>query len=302
MARANPEFRPLIVSELSMLAEGYTAEIKAMAEREPPEGHEAVRRLALTMTAIDLKVPDIPTLATPPLRRDRVSFRIAEVNKDDIRGRARQSTSNDCREGARSPTKEVPMNAFTTASLVEQRGLAILLPYLEERAFKGRIVSTARGTLARTLQQDFGGYLLNTDDRTVWAVEIKIEQVWTGDLFLETWSNRNLESKVTHAKLGSTPGWLIKTRADMLLCYFLDTVDLVTVPVFRLKQWAFGSGEEGGIYRFLEKRQGRYAQANDSWGRCVPVDVLGAGDRGQAGEGAADVALWMTPSRLAAPV
>lgn len=70
------------------------------------------------------------------------------------------------------------------------------------------------------------------------------------------------------------PGGLIKTRADMLLHYFLDSDDLVTVPVFRLKQWAFGSGEEGGIYRFPEKRQGRYAQANDSWGRCVPVDVL----------------------------
>ena len=166
------------------------------------------------------------------------------------------------------------MNAFTTASLVEQRGLAILLPYLEERAFKGRIVSTARGTLARTLQQDFGDYLLNTHDRTVWAVEIKVEQAWTGNLFLETWSNRNLESKATHAELGSTPGWLIKTRADMLLYYFLDSDDLVTLPVFRLKQWAFGSGDEGGIYRFREKRQGRYAQANDSWGRCVPVDVL----------------------------
>jgi hypothetical protein len=104
------------------------------------------------------------------------------------------------------------------------------LPYLEERAFKGRIVSTARGTLARTLQQDFGDHLLNTDDRTVWAVEIKVEQAWTGNLFLETWSNRNLESKATHAELGSTPGWLIKTRADMLLYYFLDGDNLVTVP------------------------------------------------------------------------
>lgn len=27
-------------------------------------------------------------------------------------------------------------------------------------------------------------YLLNTDDRTVWAVEIKVEQAWTGNLFL----------------------------------------------------------------------------------------------------------------------
>ncbi len=79
----------------------------------------------------------------------------------------------------------------------------------------------------------------------MWAVEIKIEQAWTGNLFLETWSKRNLEDKASHAELGSAPGWLLKTRADLLLYYFLDTDDLVTLPVFRLKQWAFGSGEEG---------------------------------------------------------
>jgi hypothetical protein len=66
---------------------------------------------------------------------------------------------------------------------------------------------------------------------------------------------------------------LIKTQGDaetMLLSAILR--DLMGLP--RLKQWAFGSGEEGGIYRWPENRQGRYAQANDSWGRCVPVDVL----------------------------
>jgi hypothetical protein len=166
------------------------------------------------------------------------------------------------------------MNAFNSASLVEQRGLAILLPWLEERAHQGRIVSTARGTLARVLQADFGDYLINTEAGSVWAVEVKVEERWTGNLFLETWSNRNLEDRVSHAEHGSAPGWLLRIRADALLYYFLDTDDLVTVPVFRLKQWAFGSGEEGGIYRFPERRQGRYAQANDSWGRCVPVDVL----------------------------
>jgi hypothetical protein len=89
-------------------------------------------------------------------------------------------------------------------------------------------------------------------------------------------SNRNLEDKASHAKLGSALGWLLKTRADLLLYYFLDTDDLVTLPVFRLKQWAFGSGDEGGIYRRPEKRQGRCAQSKDSWGRCVPVDLLEA--------------------------
>ena len=56
--------------------------------------------------------------------------------------------------------------------------------------------------------------------------------------------------------------------------YFLDTDDLVTVPLLRLKRWAFGSGTEGGIYAWPEKRQGRYGQLNDTWGRCVPVDHL----------------------------
>jgi hypothetical protein len=131
--------------------------------------------------------------------------------------------------------------------------------------------------LATTLQRDFGDFLVNTDDRTIWAVETKVEQAWTGNLFLETWSNRNLDDTASHAELGSAPGWLLKTRADPLLYDFLDTDGLVTLPLFRLKQWAFGSGEEGGICRWPEKRQGRYGQANDSWGRCVPVDVLERG-------------------------
>jgi hypothetical protein len=115
---------------------------------------------------------------------------------------------------------------------------------------------------------------MNTDADTVWSIEIKVEQFWTGNLFLETWSNRNLDDKASHAERGSRPGWMVSTRADLLASYFLDTDDLVVVPLFRLKRWAFGSGEEGGIYAWPEKRQARYAQANDTWGRCVPVEVL----------------------------
>jgi hypothetical protein len=166
------------------------------------------------------------------------------------------------------------MNAYASANLVEHRGLAMLIPFLEERAYKGRVVSTARGALAKTLQTNFGDLLMNTDAETVWAIEVKVEQVWTGNLFLETWSNRNLDDKASHAERGCNPGWLLSTRADLLLNYFLDTDELVVVPVFRLKRWAFGSGEDGGIYAWPEKRQGRYLQANDTWGRCVPVDVI----------------------------
>ena len=175
----------------------------------------------------------------------------------------------------RSPqTPHCAVNAFTEASLVEHRGLAVLLPYLEERAYRGRLVSTAKGPLARTLQRSFGDFFINIDADTVRSLEIKVERHWTGNLFLETWSNLNLEDREAHAEHGSTPGWMVTSRADLLLFYFLDTDDLVTVPLLRLKRWAFGSGTEGGIYAWPEKRQGRFEQRNDTWGRCVPVGHL----------------------------
>jgi hypothetical protein len=166
------------------------------------------------------------------------------------------------------------VNAFARASLVEHRGIAVLLPYLEERAYRGQIVTTARGPLSRTLQRHYGDFFINTDAETVRSLEIKVERNWTGNLFLQTWSNLNLDDRDAHAEHGSTPGWLVTSRADVLLFYFLDTDDLVTVPLLRLKRWAFGSGPQGGVYAWPEKPQGRYGQPNDSWGRCVPVGHL----------------------------
>jgi hypothetical protein len=160
------------------------------------------------------------------------------------------------------------------ASLVEHRGLAELLPYLEERAYRGRLVSTAKGPLSRTLQKSFGDFFMSTDAETVRSLEIKVERHWTGNLFLETWSNRNLDDREQHNEHGSTPGWLVTSRADLLLFYFLDSDDLVTVPLLRLKRWAFGSGPQDGIYAWPERPPGRYGQRNDTWGRCVPVEHL----------------------------
>lgn len=170
------------------------------------------------------------------------------------------------------------MNAFCMASNVEIFGMAVLMPYLEEKAHRGRIVKTAKGALARFLQETIGDVVFNTDDETICCAEIKVEKKWTGNLFLETWSNRNLEKKESHAMRGSNPGWLAKTQADVLLYYFLDTDDLIALPVFTLKRWAFvlsrRNGHAGRIWDFEEKKQGKYDQLNDTWGRIVPVSVL----------------------------
>jgi hypothetical protein len=162
-------------------------------------------------------------------------------------------------------------NAFREASSVERRGLDVILPYLRSKAFDGQVIHIAKGPLAASLQRTVGDVLMSTDGETVCAVEIKVEQRWTGNLFLETWSNRNLESKAAHAQRGATPGWLVTSRADVLLYFFLDVQSGVLVPVFRLKRWAFAAG---AIYEWPELRQARYMQANDTWGRCVPVDVI----------------------------
>jgi hypothetical protein len=167
------------------------------------------------------------------------------------------------------------MDAFVDACLVEQRGMAALLPFLETRAWRGQVIQVAKGHLARHFQRTFGDLLIATGPGGVASIEIKVQRRWTGNLFLEVWSNKNLDDRGSHVERGSTPGWMITCRADVVGFHFLDADTVYFVPLFRLQQWAFGVGDQTGrIYDFPERRQRRYVQRNDSWGRIVPVDVL----------------------------
>lgn len=168
------------------------------------------------------------------------------------------------------------MSAFTSARMIEAKGLAILEPFIREHAYNGQVVWTTRGDLSKSIQESMGDVLFNTDKDKIWAVEIKIEQEHTGNLFIETWSNKNLNNEQSHADRGCNPGWLYKLRADLLMYYFLDTDDLYVIDVYPLKRWAFCGGPDGGgnIWAYREVPQGRYSQANDTWGRLVPVEDL----------------------------
>lgn len=167
------------------------------------------------------------------------------------------------------------MSGFARASKVEAEGNAILLPYLNELS-DGRLVVTNKGVLAKWLQECVGDVLMMNGDE-VQAVEIKTEREHTGNLFLETFSNRNLESRASHAERGQNPGWMFKIKSDLLLYYFLDRDWLYTLDVFELKRWFFGSGDKAGAFgsgAYREKRQGRFVQMNDTWGLCVPLRIL----------------------------
>jgi hypothetical protein len=168
------------------------------------------------------------------------------------------------------------MNAFEAGRSVEARGLLVLIPFLQERAHDGRFVLTSKGRLARHLQETVGDALFNSTAESVWTVEIKVETSSnTGNLFLETWSNRNLEQMDSHAARGSNPGWLPKIQADLLFYYFLDSDELYIIDLFRLKQWAYRHDNgHPRIEKYPERRQAKYVQGNDTWGRCVPISDL----------------------------
>ena len=166
-------------------------------------------------------------------------------------------------------------DAFTQACLVERRGMAALLPYLETRAWRGQVIQVAKGQLARHFQQRFGDLLIATGPGAAASVEVKVQRRWTGNLFLEVWSNKNLDDRASHVERGSTPGWLVTCRADVIGFHFLDADTVLFLPLFRLQQWAFGARDHSArVFDFPERRQRRYAQRNDTWGRLVPADVL----------------------------
>ena len=66
------------------------------------------------------------------------------------------------------------MSAYTDACLVEQHGMAVLLPFLESRAWRGPSDPCCQG----------------------WpASRPRHSARWTGNLYLEVWSNKNLDDR-----------------------------------------------------------------------------------------------------------
>lgn len=164
------------------------------------------------------------------------------------------------------------MNAFASQKTVEARSLAILTPWLRERAHDGRFVVCGKGALAYALQERVGDALINTDAETLWSVELKADDTDYPRFFFETWSNKNLGSQRSHAARGSNPGWLLKSGAGLLLYHRLKFDELCVFNMLRLKRWAFGHGDEPAhLYEYRERLQAKSVQANDTWGRCVPL-------------------------------
>jgi hypothetical protein len=155
-------------------------------------------------------------------------------------------------------------DAFTATRRIEEQGVQHLVEFLKEDGFDVFRLSADSHTM-RELQLHYGDALIQRNEEA-YIVEFKVEAIDSHDnFFLETWSNRGMGRR----------GWLDHLRTDWLLYYFLDPGDLYVFDFPKLRRWAFGSNlSEARIYRYPEKQQGKYAQRNDTWGRCVRIAHL----------------------------
>lgn len=170
------------------------------------------------------------------------------------------------------------MNAFAKGQSVEEEGFRRLSPYFSEVS-NGVWLRVQGSATARALQPIWGDVFLMSPKGALAAAEVKIEGRHTGNLFLETWSNRNLTDEESWVLLGQNPGWMQKTRADFLVYFFLDSGDLYVLRTFNLVVWANSPSrihwsKGSRIHDFKEIPQRKLQQKNDTWGRLVPVEVL----------------------------
>lgn len=168
------------------------------------------------------------------------------------------------------------MNAFEECVLnVEQRSMEVLAPFLMRHA--SGVVYTNKGILSQFLQKTIGDAVFNHAlTQQMYSAEIKAEETRKrNNFFLETWSNMNLNRR-SHALRGSTPGWMVTQRADLLLYHFLLEDELYIFNFLKLKTWFYAPDANGhaNFERWPERKQSKRDQLNDTWGRCIPIEFL----------------------------
>ena len=157
-------------------------------------------------------------------------------------------------------------NAFEECQLIEKRLSKRLEPFIEEIAYKGRHVKTAKGNLAKLLQERCGDELVNITDEHIIGLEYKVERRWTGNLFIEIWSNQKRQTK----------GWAYKLECDFVLFYFGDKDKLVIVHWPTMWGWLNTRKPSGLLqmdpYKLVEQKE--HIQPNDTWGKLVNVSEV----------------------------
>lgn len=152
---------------------------------------------------------------------------------------------------------------------IGEQGVEIVRLWLLAKGavLEGRHVVIEKGRKAVHLQRTLGDMLIQSSrNRELVCVEVKTERRWTGNIFLETWSN--LSGEEGRLK----PGWLCTLDSDWIAFLFLDTGALYLCDFGELKEWALPER----VFAYPEREQRQHAQLNRTVGHIVPIADLGA--------------------------
>jgi hypothetical protein len=137
----------------------------------------------------------------------------------------------------------------------ERAGTKILLDFFFLTGIKTNIITDSQ-------QQRTIGDLIVETPRGKTTVELKIEERFTGNLFIETWSNREF----------GKPGWLYTSQSDSIVFYFRDQDKLFGMSLASLKNWLLNQ-RDGTLDQFPQVRVKR-SGPNDTYGHIIPIDRI----------------------------
>lgn len=155
------------------------------------------------------------------------------------------------------------MSSFDRCLKVEAASKRLLLPWVQKNY----------GCTPREIEKTWdaqvkGDWVIRDENRHGYEfnVELKAEEEFTGNLFLEVVSNADLAPP--------RYGWLWTSAADELWYHFLDARKLYTCGLGVLRHWFLPDEGPQPIDRYRLMDQRKHVQANLTQGYPVPINVL----------------------------
>lgn len=177
------------------------------------------------------------------------------------------------------------MSSFEQNVFFEDRCIERIIhyftPILAERGLYFMLVQrthdeTRKQGLTRDLQKTLGDAMLLKNGRIHRTVDFKCERRSSPNIFVETYSNLDLEGRLA-------PGWLYHLRTDEIWYFFADVGALHRICLPSLRTWLGEivplDGDASGrrhvrLMGFREVLQNTHAQPNRTVGRLVPLTAL----------------------------
>lgn len=177
------------------------------------------------------------------------------------------------------------MSTFRQSTRTELEGMRRLTGWLQSISSPTKLMPlgyrfTNHMRDAKEWQQVWGdvAYFCRRDQR-VKTLELKIEERFTGNAFLEAFSNLPA-TRQDFLQRGINCGWLFKNPAEQTGFQFLDNDSFFLLDTFNLKSWALDTqtshrpDTRPRLYDFKFTEQRKCEQKNHTWGHVVPLAIL----------------------------